>query len=179
MRYVVVSILKGEAGDFNNSLRKEVWQKFKAKSSKLPAHFTIKAPFEQEGEISELEMVLEEFCKKEKTEFFRINGYDHFDDRVIFMKVDMSNEAKAIHDRLIDKMRLLSYIDFTKNDGKDKTFHVTVTSKKLSSIYSEVWEYVNSYPCEFEGCSFDNISIFKWEDNTWKLYREFRLREDL
>ncbi len=36
MRYVIVSVIKGEAGDFNNNLRKEVYDKFKAKSSKLP-----------------------------------------------------------------------------------------------------------------------------------------------
>ena len=35
MRYVIVSVIKGEAGDFNNNLRKEVYDKFKAKSSKL------------------------------------------------------------------------------------------------------------------------------------------------
>ena len=46
MRYVIVSVVKGKAGNFNNNLRKEVFQKFNAKSSKLPAHFTIKAPFE-------------------------------------------------------------------------------------------------------------------------------------
>ena len=43
MRYVIVSVVKGEAGEFNNNLRKDIYNKFKAKSSKLPAHFTIKA----------------------------------------------------------------------------------------------------------------------------------------
>ncbi|ETJ38248.1 hypothetical protein Q604_UNBC07620G0001, partial [human gut metagenome] len=46
MRYVIVSVVKGPAGNFNNNLRKEVFEKLGAKSSKLPAHFTIKAPFE-------------------------------------------------------------------------------------------------------------------------------------
>ena len=62
MRYVVVSVVKGEAGNFNNNLRKEVYEKFNAKSSKLPAHFTIKAPFEYD-DIEELEEVLQNFCK--------------------------------------------------------------------------------------------------------------------
>ena len=53
MRYVVVSVVKGEAGDFNNKLRKDIFNKFKAKSSKLPAHFTIKAPFEYESSEEE------------------------------------------------------------------------------------------------------------------------------
>lgn len=60
MRYVLVSVVKGPAGDFNNNLRKDVFSKFKAKSSKLPAHFTIKSPFEEDN-INELENVLEKF----------------------------------------------------------------------------------------------------------------------
>ena len=55
MRYVIVCVLKGEAGDFNNNLRKDILKKFNAKSSKLPAHFTIKAPFEYDGSIIDLE----------------------------------------------------------------------------------------------------------------------------
>ena len=57
MRYVIVSVVKGDAGNFNNNMRKDVYEKFKAKSSKLPAHFTIKAPFDYD-DISELERTL-------------------------------------------------------------------------------------------------------------------------
>lgn len=50
-------VVKG--GRFNNEMRKDIFKKFNAKSSKLPAHFTIKAPFEYEGDIRELEEALE------------------------------------------------------------------------------------------------------------------------
>ena len=63
MRYVIVSVVKGDAGNFNNNMRKDVYEKFKAKSSKLPAHFTIKAPFDYD-DISELERTLDKFSKK-------------------------------------------------------------------------------------------------------------------
>ena len=86
MRYVVVSVVKGKAGIFNNNLRKEVYEKFNAKSSKLPAHFTIKAPFETDN-IIELENILDKFSKENYCAPYKIKGYDHFDDRVIFMKV--------------------------------------------------------------------------------------------
>lgn len=173
MRYVIVCVVKGEAGDFNNNLRRELYSKFKAKSSKLPAHFTIKAPFEYDGEITALDNVLEEFSKEEKAEAFTIDGYEHFDSRVIYMKVNMSKEAKEVHDRLIDKMSEISYIQFDKKDGKNKTFHVTLASKNLNPIYKEVWEYIQQYSCEFN-CTFDNVTIYKWEEQTWKLYREFK-----
>ena len=173
MRYVVVGVVKGDAGDFNNNLRKDILEKFKARSSKLPAHFTINAPFEYDGEVNELSRVLGDFSENEKCTPFMINGYDHFGDRVVYMKVNMSTEAKAVHDRLIDKMSTVPYIKFEKKDGKDKTFHVTLASKGLKPLYNKVWEYVHQYPCEFK-CSFDNVTIYNWKEGTWNLYKEFK-----
>ena len=172
MRYVVVCVVKGKAGDFNNNLRKELLEKFKARSSKLPAHFTINAPFEYDGEVTKLNNVLKDFSKNEKSTPFIIKGYDHFGDRVVYMKVKMSTEAKAVHDRLIDRMSTIPYIEFEEKDGKDKTFHVTLASKRIKPLYHKVWEYVNQYPCEFQ-CFFDNVTIYNWDEGTWKLYREF------
>ncbi len=172
MRYVIVCVVKGKAGEFNNKFKKELFEKFNVKSSKLPAHFTIKAPFEYDKEITDLNRIIEEFCKNEKAKAFTIDGYDHFDDRVIYMKVNMSKEAKEFHDRLIDKMSQIPYIEFDKKDGKNKTFHVTLASKKLKSVYYRAWEYIKQYPCKFN-CVFDNVTIYKWEEGTWKLYQEF------
>lgn len=176
MRYVIVCVVKGEAGEFNDILRSELLEKFKAKSSKLPPHFTIKAPFEYDGDMSSLEKSLDEFCSKERKKSFSMKNYNHFDNRVIYMDVNMSKEGKKLHNKLIDLLCKFSYIDFKKNDGKDKVFHVTLTSKKLPPKYEEVWKYVNQFPFEFN-CYFDNISIFKWIDNTWKLHREFCFQE--
>ena len=174
MRYVIVCVVNGSAGGFNNNLRKEVFEKFNVKSSKLPAHFTIKAPFEYDKNIEELEDLIEDFCSKYDAKPYSIDGYDHFDNRVIYMKVNMSNEGKMMHDDLIDRMEKIDYIEFDRNDGRDKTFHITIVSKKLRSIYNDVWNYVNSYPCQFE-CLFDNISIYRWQNNTWELYRKFNI----
>lgn len=172
MRYVIVSVVKGEGGNFNNELREDVYEKFKAKSSKLPAHFTIKSPFEYDGDISELENILEDFAKKAKAKPYKINGFNHFNDRVIYMEVNMSKEAKKTHDRLIGELEKLPYINFKKQDGKDKVFHITITSKKLPPKYKEVWEYVNEFKCDYVE-SFDNVTLYRWEDNTWKVQKEY------
>ena len=171
MRYVIVSVVKGPAGNFNNNLRKEVFEKLGAKSSKLPAHFTIKAPFEAD-DISDLDKVLQDFAQNHKAHDYKIKGYNHFDNRVIYMDVHMGKECKILHDELIEKLEKLPYIHFKAHDYKDKVFHVTISSKKIQKIYHELWEYVNNIPCDFD-CKFDNVSVFKWEDNTWKLYKEY------
>lgn len=176
MRYVIVCVVEGSAGEFNHKLKKEIWDKWKIRSSKLPAHFTIKAPFEYEGEIDELERVLEHFSENEKASSFRLEGYDHFDKRVIYMKINMSEKGEQVHGRLIDQLMKVPYIDFSRQDGKDKVFHVTVASKKLEPVYEQIWEYVHGYPCDYK-CYFNNVSIYKWAEDTWKLYKTYRLQE--
>lgn len=84
MRYVIVSVVNGDAGDFNNNLRKDIKERFNLKSSKLPAHFTIKAPFEHDESIADLEENIDTLCRNEKAAFYDIKGYDNFDDRVIY-----------------------------------------------------------------------------------------------
>ena len=169
MRYVIVSVVKGPAGNFNNNLRKEVFEKLGAKSSKLPAHFTIKAPFEAD-DISDLDKVLQDFAQNHKAQDYKIKGYNHFDNRVIYMDVHMNKKSKLLHDELIEELEKLPYIHFKNHDYKDKVFHITISSKKIQKIYDELWEYVNNIPCDFD-CKFDNVSVFKWEDNTWKLFK--------
>lgn len=171
MRYVIVSIVKGQAGDFNNKIRKDVFDKFKARSSKLPAHFTIKAPFECDN-INDLENIIHKFSTAHSKSPYKIEGYNHFDNRVIYMDVKMSKEAKEIHDKLIDDLNTLPYINFDKNDGKNKIFHITITSKKIQKIYDKLWNYVNQFNCDFN-CYFDNICIYKWENNTWVLHKMY------
>ena len=171
MRYVIVSVVKNKAGDFNNNLRKDVFEKFNIKSSKLPAHFTIKSPFESD-DISELENTLLEFIKNHSATPYKIKGYSNFDDRVIFMKVLMSDDGKKVHDELIDSLSKISYINFYSKDGKDKIFHVTISSKKIQNKFSILWDYVNKFSCDFD-CLFDNICIYKWENNTWVLHSEY------
>lgn len=171
-RYVIIAVIKGEAGEFNNNLRRDVFNDLGLKSSKLPAHFTIKAPFEYEGSIELLEKTLENFCSHEKKSSLIIDEYDHFDDRVVYMKVNMSKEGKEVHDRLIDKLEKIQYINFDKKDGKDKIFHVTVSSKNVRRKFTELWDYVQQRPCYFESY-FDNICIYKWSNYTWELYKEY------
>ena len=159
MRYVIVSVVKGDAGNFNNNLRKEVFEKFQAKSSKLPAHFTIKAPFECDL-IDEVDNVIENFCNNHNKDKYTLEDYGHFDNRVVYMKVHMSEEGKILHNNLIDELEKIDFINFQSYDGKNKVFHVTISSKKIKKIYDELWDYVNKIPFKFN-CFFDNICIYK------------------
>lgn len=65
------------------------------------------------------------------------------------MKVIMSKEGKILHDNLIDSMSSIDYINFDKLDGKNKIFHITISSKKIKNIFNDLLNYVSYIPCDF------------------------------
>ncbi|MCL2323543.1 MAG: 2'-5' RNA ligase family protein [Oscillospiraceae bacterium] len=171
--WVIVSSVKGKACDLNKMLKENIFQKFNARGSKLPPHFTIKAPFEID-DISDIENAIDKFSKKATREKYVIDGFNHFSSRVVYMDVKMSKEAKAVHDLLIDEL-LKAGLVFDKKDGKKKVFHVTIVSKNVQTNFEHIWEYILEFKCYFE-LYFDNVEIYKFQNNRWMLYRSFNFK---
>ena len=105
MRYVVVTVADGEAGVVNKKLSAEAFEKFKVKSSKLPAHITLKAPFETEEPIEVLEEAIEKYIKDKKAIPYEIKGFEHFDNRVIYMNVIENKEMRDFHKGFVKSLK--------------------------------------------------------------------------
>lgn len=174
-RYVLVCPIEGKAGEFHDRLTNDVCRKFNKKRQKLPAHITLKAPFESD-KIEDMENMLEGFVSTRYKTPIKVSGFGKFRRDVVYMDVDVSQEAKKVHDQLIDELRKIPWIKFKSNEGKDKVFHCTIVSKKLQDKFEKIWDYVNEYTCDFGVC-FDNLSLYKWKDNTWVLYRKFKFKD--
>lgn len=170
-RYVIVCLLKDDVLDFHEKLVGEVCSKYKVRPQKLPAHFTIKAPFETDN-IKEVENILESFVKERKKEALEISSFDHFRDAVVFMRVLPSKEAVEIHDQFIDKLKNLSWLDWKPHEGKEKIYHCTIVSRLKPDKFHPIWDYVNKYNPQFQ-TYFDNIAILKWNGERWETYREY------
>lgn len=173
-RYVLVCTIGGNALKFHEKLRNDVCYKFKKRKAKLPAHFTIKAPFETD-KIEDMLKVLQKFQKNNHKTQIKIQGYGKFREDVIYMDVKVSPEAKKTHDALIDQLSKIPWINFKSNEGKNKVFHCTIVSKRIQDKFKEIWDYVNKYPCDFDEY-FDNISLYIWDKNTWMLLKRYDLR---
>lgn len=176
-RYVLVCNVKGEAAKLNEKLASDIKYKFKAGRSKLPPHFTIKAPFETEEEnVIELKNLLNTFSKKFNAEDMYIRGFSRFRKDVIYMPVELSDEGKIVNDKLIEELSRLKWLKWKPNEGKDKVFHCTIVSKRVKDNFDDIWDYVNKYKCDFKS-SFDNILLYVWENNTWVVDHEYTLEK--
>lgn len=174
MRYVIVCLLKDEVLEFHEKLVSEVCSTFKVQRQKLPAHFTIKAPFEADN-IEELEKITEEFCSTNPKTPIKLEGFDSFRKDVVFIHIKPSQEAVEIHDKYIDVLKKLDWLEWKENEGKGKRFHCTIVSRRIREKFSEIWEYVNKFNPSFN-MYFDNISILIWKNNKWETYKEYKLQ---
>ena len=176
MRYVIATVVDGAAGEFNKKLSDEALEKFNVKSSKLPAHITLKAPFETEESIEILENQIEKYIKDKKAIPYEIKGFKHFDDRVIYMNVIENKEMRDFHKGFVKAIKEVNYISFGSHEGENAIFHVTVSSKKVSFVFDEMWQWINKFNCDYK-ILLNNICIYKWQDNTWKLHKIFEVKE--
>jgi 2'-5' RNA ligase len=124
-RYVLVCNIEGEALKFHDKITNEVCHKFNKKRQKLPAHFTLKAPFETD-KISEMTETLYKFASERVKTPIKILGLGSFGRDVVFMKVNVSEEGKRIYNELIDELTKIPWIEFKINEGKNKIIHCTI-----------------------------------------------------
>lgn len=178
MRYVIVCLIKGEALQFHEKLVEEICYKNKVKRQHLPAHFTIKAPFETD-EIGPIEELTAEYCKKHAKTKIDIKDFGNFRDSVVFMAVNPSDAALKVHDDYIDLLKEIPWLEWKNNEskGKNKTFHCTLVAKLFPQKFQPIWEHVSGLNCDFH-TYFDNISILSWEKDRWVTYREFNFAKN-
>jgi 2'-5' RNA ligase len=175
MRYVIVYLIEGEALKFHEKLTNDICSRFNVKRQRLPAHFTIKAPFETE-EIDELEKLTEEFCLDNKVADIKIQDFGHFQKNVVYMDVLPSSEAIKVHDNYIDLIQTLPWLEWKSNEGKGRIFHCTLISKIPYGVFADIWAYIVKINCSFK-LSFDNISILLWEKDKWNLYKQYKFKK--
>lgn len=173
MRYVIVCQIKGEALKFHEKLVEEICSKFNVKRQRLPAHFTIKAPFETEN-IDKIENLTEKFCSENTTSDILIDGFGHFRDAVVYMDVHASKKAVEVHDKYIDVLKTVPWLEWKRNEGKGRVFHCTLVSKLPPHKFNDIWNYTSDFQCHFP-TAFDNISILRWERDGWVTHKEYRL----
>ncbi len=174
MRYVIVCLIRGEALKFHEKLVEEVCEKFQVRPQKLPAHFTIKAPFKIE-DANEIINLTKSFCSKQNSAPMSIKGFGYFRKNVLYMKVNMSDEGKHIVDTYMKELLKIPNLEWKANEKKEKVYHCTIVSKLEEATFDQIYTDVNKQLCNFD-LLFDNISILKWEKYRWVTFKEFKLK---
>lgn len=175
MKYLIVTLIKGEASRYQQKLLYSVAEKFNvndAVKTKPPAHITLKYSFEVEN-IKPIEECIEQFCKSQKKCKYKLAGINHFDDDVIFIDVFPSNDMKKLYINFIQSLKNNTSLEFKEFDGKTN-FHSSIAHTDIKDKFDEIYSFVSKENPIFD-VLFDNISILKLADGVWKIHKEYPL----
>ena len=161
-RCILHNNFTSEIDEYHKLLVREVAQKFgleKTLIQNIPAHFTLKYWFDaDEGELAQLERMLNEFCAAYRQAPVSIGAVKGFPPEVVFMDVQLSPEAKHIFNSLIAELKSIEWMAWDRFDAPNLHFHSTI-AEECGEQYDAVLDYVRSRHTKHLNASFDNITV--------------------
>jgi 2'-5' RNA ligase len=176
MRYFIGCLIRGEAKDYQERLIDRICKRFDIRNlnKHIPAHFTLKAPFESD-DIGEVEELLSRVCGEGEVSSIEIDEIGNFHKRVIFLRGRPSSGVVEFLGRLNDGLRKIEWMKFEKHDLNEGNLHSTLARVRDVKQFDDIMRFLASErPCFKFG--FDNVVIFRKRGNVWEVYREFGLR---
>lgn len=175
--FVIVHLLRGEAGKYHEDLVKTIGPKFNESyliENPRPSHFTLKAPFWAD-DIAIVEDLLEEFVKTQKSQSISVGGFGNFRDKVVFLNSEFSEDAIKIQKDLIEELRKIRGFPLDRHDLAF-TPHLTVGYGNTPESFKGIVEYLNSLPEKKFETKFDNITLLKKNKNVWEVYKIYEMK---
>lgn len=176
MECVLVCLFRGSAKREHVRLTKEISTRFNIEhplKSRVPPHFTLKYPFGNvtPRRFNELVAVLKAFCKREAAGKVSLNGFGHFGNKVVYVKVRPSLGASSVFRKLCRSLKAIKWMTFDKYDGPDLVFHATLAVTNGAN-FRKVWNYVSEKRYAYSA-KFDSISILKYRRGLWITHKTF------
>ncbi len=176
MKYFIGYLIEGEAAKWHIGVAKNISEKFNTWKihEKLPPHITVFYL----SEVEEIEAV-KDFLKiwihdKKVPGNFIIRDFDHFDDRVVFAKVEPDLSVRNMAEDLIKKIKEIP--GMTQEDFPIWHPHATLANKLSPEEINTVWEYVQTLERPNFILPFNNVTIFRFEgDMKWGVEESFKL----
>jgi 2'-5' RNA ligase len=128
-------------------LKKQIWdvgKKFKVrgitKKTVVP-HISLVGPFRARNQ-KVLVYTFLKACKKYEYINFKLSGFDHFDNRVIYVKVKPSDTLKRFRQALFKDLEPM--INTVDTDYLEPfAFHSTVAFRDIGGKFNKIWGYLS------------------------------------
>lgn len=143
---------------------------------RLPAHITLQYPFEMvEEQEPALEQAFISVANEETSFIVKLNGFDCFPPRVIFVKIEDHSAIASLHKRLFQAVRGTVSLPERKN-AKSIHPHINIASRDLGVLdFKKGWEEFSDREFRAEFIS-DRFFLFRHDRQSWKIHRDFSLK---
>jgi 2'-5' RNA ligase len=172
--YFIALIPHNEIREQIKAFKLEIEARYRAKHAlKLPAHITLKMPFNLKKEEEPLLIKsLQELADRIPVFDVELSGFDYFKSGVIFVKCIDHASIIAVHKQ--HETVFAERMGIQKNEDPSRFYpHMTIATRDLSpEFFDKAWaEFKNrKYYASFEAESF---FLFKHNGKTWDIHREF------
>jgi 2'-5' RNA ligase len=179
MRRNIVHLIRGEAGKTHEAITKSLVDKFDAFPihDLFPPHLTLKRGFELDSDgVNSLYLMLDIFAITHPQSEFRLQGFDHFREDVIYVDVEPSQEMSMTVRELISLLHGIKDMEFHEYDDIEDDFHATVVMRDLKPFdYEQVWNYLATIKQPDFAMKFDNFAVMRREPDGWVIDRVWEL----
>ncbi len=143
---------------------------------RIPAHVTIKPPFEAgEERIADIERILRAFASAESAAPLVFRGFGRFGFRTVYLDVQKSPQAVSLVRRVVKTLNEnAAWLPQSPLEGNK--LHASVARFLSRHQSRHIWRFLKecSYP-HFES-TLDNIAILKKDGRGWEVHALIPLR---
>ena len=141
--YLIEFRFSGYAKQSIKELKSNITRNFGVTRRKIVPHITLAGPLSTKDE-KKLVREIVDVCKKYDLVKFKIDGFDKFENRVIYVRIKPSDELKNL--RLEVAERLYKFCDMSKFDiDEEFTFHATLVLKDIQRKFDKIWDYLQTW----------------------------------
>lgn len=141
--YLIEIRFSGYVKDSIKELNDCISENFHGTQKKIIPHITLIGPL-QTSDKKRLIAEVKNICKKYELVKFQLDGFGHFENCVIYVKIKPSDELKQLRAELVEtlgKFCRLSEFD----DESHFTFHATLVMSDIQKKFERIWEYLQSW----------------------------------
>ncbi|REL24285.1 2'-5' RNA ligase family protein [Rhodohalobacter sp. SW132] len=172
--YLIALIPPENLRESVRQLKLEMKEQYNASHAlKAPAHITLQMPFRREEDV-ELHLIetLQKFSSIIEPFEVKINGFDAFPPRVIFLKIVNHEPIVILHSNL---NRLLEdKLEFTERELNLEIHpHLTIATRDLTKkMFHKAWPEFRERDFE-SSFSADRLHLLKHSGKEWEFFKEF------
>lgn len=158
-------------------MKKDFELNYKSKAAlNSPPHITLHMPFKLKP-TKELELInlLSEMSASNESFELALNGFGHFNEKVIYVSVSRPKELQTLYEELAKKMRVAFQI--FNSDYKNRGYHphMTIAFRSLNKEnFKKAWPVYEVK--KYERVFFANyLTLLKHDGKVWKPFNQFPL----
>ncbi len=141
--YLIEFRFSGRAKETIKELKECISKNFRVTKKKIIPHITLVGPLHTNDEKLLIKEVVN-VCKQYELVKFKLDDFDNFENRVIYVKINPSEDLKALRLELAE--RLGKFCNLSEFDQESHfTFHATLVMKDIQRKFDHIWEYLQTW----------------------------------